>query len=284
MRSAVPEHVGDIRAGLGEGPIWDASRNRLIWIDIRHHRLYTTDVASGDTMQRDLPGAPGCVALAEDGALVLGIGQQLLTMTVAGSFQEIAALPAASIGRFNDGKPDAAGRFWVGTATSDGHYECSLWRHAAGQGFNQMAAGISMSNGLGWSPDGTIMYYVDSMTHRIDVFDYDAATGSVSDRRPWASLPDGQLPDGLCVDADGCVWLAVWGQSCVICFGPNGTEEQRIKVPTPLVTSCAFGGQDYKTLFITTACEDNDDPHAGRLFAVDTGSAGLPPDRIKLAL
>lgn len=283
MNNAIPEHVGEIRAGLGEGPVWDASRNQLVWIDIERHRLYTTDVASGDTTHRNLPDAPGCVALSEGGALVLGIGQQLLAIDAGEGLQEIAALPPGSIGRFNDGKPDAAGRFWVGTATSDGHYGCSLWQHVSGQGFDQMAADISMSNGLGWSPDGTKLYYVDSMTHRIDVFDYDVATGSVSNRQPWAFLPDGQLPDGLCVDADGCVWLAVWGQSCVICFGPNGAEEQRIAVPTPLVTSCAFGAQDYRTLFITTACEDDDDPHAGRLFAVDTGSRGLPPNRIRLA-
>lgn len=282
MNSATVEQVGDMRADLGESPVWDAAQNRLIWIDIRLHRLYTTDVTSGETTHRDLPGSPGCVALTEQGGLLLAIGQDLLTYRADGDLRTIASLPTASIGRFNDGKPDALGRFWVGTATLEGHADCGLWQFEAGRGFAEMAPGVSMSNGLGWSPDGSRMYYVDSMCPRIDAFDYDAETGHVSGRRPWALLSEGSLPDGLCVDAEGCVWLAVWGQSMVICFGPDGTEVGRIAVPTPLVTSCAFGGADLSTLFITTACEDEGDPFAGRLFAIEPGAKGLPPNRVKV--
>ncbi len=282
MNGATVEQVGEVRAGLGEGPVWDALRNRLIWIDIRLHRLYTTDVASGETTQRDLPGAPGCVALTDADELLLAIGQDLVAMSKQGDLRAIASLPEQSVGRFNDGKPDAAGRLWVGTATAEGHWNAGLWRYEAGWEFAEMAPGVSMSNGLGWSPDGSRLYYADSMTHRIDIFHYDEDTGSLAGRRPWVSLPEAYLPDGLCVDEQGCVWLAVWGQSTVICFAPDGAELGRIRVPTPLVTSCAFGGADLGTLFITTACDDESDPHAGRLFAVDTGAKGLPPNRVRL--
>lgn len=282
MNGAKVEQVGDVRAGLGEGPVWDAAQGRLIWIDIRLHRLYATDMASHKTTHRDLPGAPGCVALTGTGEVLLAIGQDLVTLSDQGDLRTIASLRSGSVGRFNDGKPDASGRFWVGTATDEGHADCGLWRFEAGRGFAEMAPGVSMSNGLGWNADGSRMFYVDSMSPRIDVFDYDAVTGTVSDRRPWVSLPEEYLPDGLCVDAEGCVWLAVWGQGAVICFAPDGAELGRIAVPTPLVTSCAFGGADLGTLFITTACEDEDDPHAGRLFAVDVGAKGLPLSWVKL--
>lgn len=282
MNEASVEQVGEVRAGLGEGPVWDAEQNRLIWIDIRLSRLYATDVASGETTHRDLPGAPGCVALVQGGGVVLAIGQDLVMIAEDGAARTIVSLPTSTVGRFNDGKPDAAGRFWVGTAMAEGQSDCGLWRFDATGGFAELAPGVSMSNGLGWSPDGTLMYYVDTMTRRIDVFDYDVGTGMVSGRRPWVSLPEDHLPDGLCVDAEGCVWLAVWGQSGVMCFAPDGALDRRIAVPTPLITSCAFGGPDLGTLFITTACEDESDPYAGQLFAVDTGAKGLPPERVRL--
>jgi sugar lactone lactonase YvrE len=97
------------------------------------------------------------------------------------------------------------------------------------------------------------------------------------------TLPDGQLPDGLCVDTAGCVWLAVWGQSCIFCLTPEGDAAGRVEVPTPLVTSCAFGGPDYRTLFMTTASEDDSDPFAGRLFAADVGAQGAPPAKLRLS-
>jgi sugar lactone lactonase YvrE len=283
MDKATVEQVGEVQAGLGEGPVWDAARDRLIWIDIRLKRLYETNIASGETTHRDLPDAPGCVTLTETSDLLLAMGQDLVTLSEEGDLRPVASLPTGSTGRFNDGKPDAMGRFWIGTATAEGAWDCGLWRFAAGQGFAEMAPGVSMSNGLGWSPDGSRMYYVDSMTHRVDVFDYDATTGAVSGRTPWVTLPEGQLPDGLYVDAQGCVWLAVWGQSTVICIAPDGTEAGRIAMPTPLITSCAFGGADYGTLFVTTAREDDTDPQAGRLFAVETGAKGVPPNRVRLA-
>lgn len=279
-RSAEP--VGALRAGLGEGPVWDDGAGLLRWIDIRLCRLYATDITTGETTFRDLPGSPGCAALTEDGAVLLAIGQALLVMSENGDLRQVAALPPGRPGRFNDGKPDAAGRFWVGTATAEGHFDCGLWCHDPDAGFSQRLPGISMSNGLGWSPDRTRMYYVDSVTQRLDVLDHDPETGGISGRRMLCTLPGDQLPDGLSVDAAGGIWLAVWGGGCVLHLSPDGRELGRIPLPTPLVTSCAFGGPGYRTLFITTASENEADPHAGRLFAADVGVAGTAPDRVRL--
>lgn len=274
--------VGTFRADLGEGPLWDSENNRLVWVDIGLCRLNFTDPDTGETTERELPGSPGSVALTDGGEILLAIGQELVVLSNAGKLRTIARLPACSVGRFNDGAPDAKGRFWVGTATLEGHFDCGLWRYDAAHGFRQEVPHVSMSNGIGWSPDGRRMYYVDSLCHRVDALDFDAEAGVASDRRPFAALPDGQLPDGLCVDDAGCVWLAVWGQSCVICFSPDGGEVGRITLPTPLVTSCAFGGADFATLYVTTASEDDDDPYAGRLFAADVGARGLTVGRVRL--
>lgn len=272
--------VGRVRAGLGEGPVWDAAHGRLIWIDIRLNRLYFTQVDTGKTTHRDLPGSPGCAALTRDGDIVVAIGQALVRLTDGGGTRTIAALPPGNAGRFNDGKPDAAGRLWVGTATADGSFDCALWRFDPVQGFARQVTAVSMSNGLGWSRDGRRMYYVDSLTHRVDVLDHDPRAGRLSGRRPLAHVPEDQLPDGLCVDAEGGIWLAVWGGGCVLHLSPDGKVVGRVDLPTPLVTSCAFGGRDLKTLYITTARENDDDRAAGRLFAADVGAAGAPPGRI----
>lgn len=282
MTRTAAEPVGGLRAGLGEGPVWDDAAGILRWIDIRLCRLYATDIRTGETTFRELPGSPGCAALTEGGDILLAIGQALCVMTENGDLRRIAALPPGMPGRFNDGKPDAAGRFWVGTATDEGHFDCALWCHDPVAGFSQRLAGISMSNGIGWSPDRRRIYHVDSVAQRLDALEHDPETGTIGQRRAICTLTGDQLPDGLCVDATGDIWLAVWGGACVLHLSPEGRELGRVCLPTTLVTSCAFGGPGYRTLFITTAAQDADDPHAGRLFAADVGVAGTPPEKVRL--
>lgn len=276
------EPVGQIRAGLGEGPVWDGANDRLLWIDIRLERLHATKIGTGETSVLDLPEAPGCVALTREGPLIVAMGQAIVALSADGTPTELARLPEGSAGRFNDGKPDAAGRFWVGTATTEGEGDCALWRFDPGADPSPQVRGVAMSNGLGWAPDGRRLYYVDSLTRRLDVFDFDPQGGGLSRRRPLIRLPEGQLPDGLCVDAEGGIWLAVWGGSCVLHLSPGGEILGRVDLPTPLATSCAFGGRDLGTLFVTTANEDDGDPLAGHLFAADVGVCGMAPDRARL--
>lgn len=282
MQSHVAHTVGPIRAQLGEGPIWDDAGARLLWIDIRRARLYATQTGTGETSFIDLPGSPGCIALTREGPLVVAIGQEILAIADDGTLTQVARLPERSPGRFNDGKPDAMGGFWVGTASQEGDATCALWRFDPAEGFSCRLPGVAMSNGLGWSPDGAQFYFVDSLSGRLDVFDHDPRSCRLDRRRPLLSLPEGQLPDGLCVDAGGEIWLAVWGGACVLHLSPTGRLLGKVDLPTPLVTSCAFGGPGLGTLFITTARENDADPDAGRLFACDVGRRGMLPDLVRL--
>lgn len=269
-----PEVIGPHRAGLGEGPLWRAESARLMWIDIRGAALLQTDPGSGQTQVTPLPESPGAVALSDRG-VIWAIGQALVA-----EGREVARLPPGQPGRFNDGKADAAGRFWVGTANAKWRADCTLWRYDGA--FVPVLPGVTMSNGLGWSPDGRTFYYVDTGTLCLDAFDC-APDGGLSRRRTLLRLPAGHLPDGLSVDAAGRIWLALWGGGCVLCVTPDGRVDRRLDLPVPLVTSCAFGGDDLRTLFITTAQSDGTPgPLEGALFAVDAGAQGLPPARVSL--
>jgi sugar lactone lactonase YvrE len=159
----------------------------------------------------------------------------------------------------------------------------SLYRIDADLSVTTLFAGVGISNGLGWSPDATSMYYIDSPTRRIDVIDYDLATGAVEHRRPLIEVgADEGLPDGMTVDADGCLWVAFWGGSCVRRYDPGGHLMRDVELPVSLVTSCTFGGKDLDQLFITTASMGLNDservaqPLAGAVFRIDPGTRGTP--------
>jgi sugar lactone lactonase YvrE len=178
----------------------------------------------------------------------------------------------------DSGVCDAAGRFWVGSmALAETPGAAALYRFAD-RSLESMVDGVTLSNGLGWSPDGTRMYYVDSPTYRIDVFDYDVAAGTAANRRPFVELEraDG-IPDGVAVDDEGGVWLALWGGSCVRRYSSAGGLEEVVDVPAAHVTACCFGGDDGRSLFITSAEPD------GRLFVVENaGVSGRPSSRFQL--
>lgn len=268
------EPVGPARAALGEGPLWDGGTGTLLWIDIRGARLNRTDPATGTTASTPLPEAPGAVALTARGPMV-AMGQALV---IGGETH--ARLPPGHPGRFNDGKADPAGRLWIGTANAEGRADCALWRHDGG--WVPVLSGITMSNGLGWSGDGRRFHYVDTGTGCLETFAC-SAEGALSDRRTLLRLPAGHLPDGLSVDTLGRIWLAVWGGGCVLCVTPEGRIDRRIDLPTPLVTSCAFGDGDLGTLYITTARPDGvAGPLDGALLAVRTGAEGVPVAQVTL--
>ena len=280
--------LGTIRAELGESPVWDAAARKLRWLDILGEKLLATDPRTGETEAVALGRRPGSIALSDGDGLLVASDRELLLSRPDGTGAAIATLPPDRPGRCNDGKPDAAGRFWVGTASPTGAADAHLYRFAAGAAPHPVLDGIAMSNGLGWSPDNRVFYYVDTATRRLDAFAFDLAAGTLSGRRPLLELPRGQLPDGLAVDAAGRIWLAVWGGSCVLVVSPAGEIEAQVELPTPRVSSCAFGGPGLTTLFVTTAQEGMSpaermaDPLAGALFAVETGVPGLPPNRVAL--
>jgi sugar lactone lactonase YvrE len=191
--------------------------------------------------------------------------------------------------QLNDGKADPQGRFWAGTKHLEGEHAIgSLYRLGRDGRAVRVLDGLTVSNGLGWSPDGATMYHVDSPTRRVDAYAFDPATGAVEGRRELVSFPpDAGLPDGLTVDEDGHLWVAFWGGGALRRVAPDGRVVEEIAMPASLVTSCAFGGEDGGDLFVTSArvgltdAELRDRPLAGAVFRLRPGvrgPAGIPFD------
>jgi sugar lactone lactonase YvrE len=181
----------------------------------------------------------------------------------------------------NDGRCDAAGRFWAGTMATDGRRGAgALYRLEQGRAVERMVEGVSISNGIDWSLDGRLMYYIDTPEDRVDVFDFDPDTGSIANRRLFAKIEGGGHPDGMTVDAEGGLWVALWGGSRVAHLLPDGTPDGGVELPVAQVSSCCFGGSDLRDLYITTAWEhlaaERREPHAGSLFRARPGVAGQP--------
>lgn len=267
---------------LGEGPIWDARRQRLIWIDIFGQTVHIADPDGRLRQSLSVPVMPGTAIPADDGRILLATEDGFALLDDSGGLEilgdELAQMPDH---RFNDGKTDPAGRVVVGTLSLSGRPNSSAlfaWDPVAG--LRSLVAGVSLSNGLGWSPDGATMYYVDTPSGRVDAFDYDVESGTVSRRRPFAVIDGPGAPDGLTVDDDGGVWVAEYGGGRVIRFAPDGRTDATVVVPAPHVTSCCFGGDGGATLFITTASIDippeerHRRPAAGMLHRADVGRTG----------
>lgn len=280
----VVEVVVAANAELGEGPVWDSRSGRLAWVDILGRRIHATDPRTGDTESIDVPldvgaivprAAGGFVAALQDGFWVVGDGPT----------RRIATVPEAGPGlRFNDGKCDANGRFWAGTMAYD---EASgmgcLYRLDTDGTVVRVLEGVTVSNGLAWSHDGRTMYYNDSPTQRVDAFSYAPATGEIADRRTVIDFPaELGSPDGMTIDADGGLWIALWGGSAVHRY-LDGRLDRVITLPVSQPTSCAFGGPDLDELYVTSAWKGlsaearRAQPFAGALFRMRPGVRGVPP-------
>jgi len=260
------ERVLDARAELGEGARWDARTSSLLWVDILRGELHRFDPASGRDVVRAVGRHIGAVAPRKRGGWVAAVREGFVTL-------------------HEDGREDRAGRFWADSL----HYDHSagkaaLFRLDADGSARPMVEGLWLGNGLDWSPDDRFFYLVDTLHHRVDVFDFDLATGELSARRPFLDVPKDQgHPDGLTVDSDGCLWVALFGGGGVQRYTPDGRLAARVEVPgVEQITSCGFGGTALDTLYVTTARENlraealARQPHAGGLFAVRAGVRGQP--------
>ena len=272
-------------AVLGEGPVWDAARQRLWWVDIERCELHSLDPAANEDRVWKLPHRIGFAVPTTRGNLIVGTQRGLARFAPdSGALTPFAdpekELPA---NRFNDAKCDPAGRLWAGTmAISEEPGRGSLYRVDAPLSIARMVENVSISNGLAWSLDGRTMFYIDSPTRRVDGFDFDPASGALANRRTVIEVADG-FPDGMCIDAAGNLWVALWGGWGVACFDPRtGMQVAKIEVPVADVTSCCFGGDEWDELFITTASRDLDvagharQPLAGSIFVAKLGVAGPP--------
>lgn len=220
------------------------------------------------------------VAAREAGGLVLAARDGFLSLDlVTGAVSLLAAVEADRPGnRMNDAACDRAGRMFAGTKAEDDTWGAgALYRLDPDHGLSTVLSGVTISNGIGWSPDEGLMYYVDSPTRRVDVLDYDPATGAAVSRRPFAEIPGGNaMPDGLTVDADGGVWVALWDGGAVLRYDPRGRVTAVVTVPVPRPTSCAFGGPGLDVLYITAAAGPGRDGRGGSLLACRPGPVGLP--------
>jgi sugar lactone lactonase YvrE len=273
------EVVLETTAVLGEGPIWDPRTSTLRWVDIERGEVHRFDPAPGTDTFFTVGEKVGTVAVRAAGGLVLATASGLYTCLDNGGqltrLHEITTDPPG--GRCNDGKADPWGRFWAGTmGQDDAENAGALYRLDPDHQLHTMVSNVGVSNGLGWSPDGTTMYYIDTQTGGVDAFDHDPSSGAIENRRRLADIDRG-WPDGLTVDADGCLWVALWDGWGIRRYTPDGRLLTTVEIPAQRVTSCAFGGT---TLYITTArigVEDfTDQPNAGSLFAIEPGVAGLP--------
>jgi sugar lactone lactonase YvrE len=283
MKRWLAELVLDAHADLGEGPLWDARTSELLWVDIMAGLVHRYDPAAGTDVAVDVgqpvgavvPRAAGGYALAvRDGFAVADTHVDDIRL-VAPIDQDRPEL------RMNDGACDSSGHFWAGTMHLDEVADAgSLYRLAPDGHVETMLGNVTVSNGIGWSPDDTVMYYADTATLGVDAFDYDAASGAISSRRRIVTIEQGAgAPDGLAVDEDGCIWIALWEGGAVRRYSPAGTLEGIVNVPVARVTKPAFGGAALDELYITTAMPDAPDakqPHAGGIFLADPGVHGLP--------
>jgi len=277
--------VNETRAVLGEGPVWH--EGKLYWVDIEGCKVLVHDPGTGQDAAFELPERVGCVwPVAGGGRLVCGLQSGLAFLDLESGELEAIADPEARLPRtrFNDGKCDPRGRFWAGTMDMEETAPLgSLYMLAAGREPRRQWGDITVANGLAWDPDGETFYYIDSPTREVAAFDYDAESGEISNRRAIVAIPDGEgFPDGMTIDAEGKLWIALWQGWGVVRYDPKtGERLGKIDLPVEKVTSCTFGGADLDQLYITTArigleaAALEAQPFAGGLFKVDPGVAGL---------
>lgn len=281
-----------IEAKLGEGALWDDRLQRLLWINIPCGEIHVFDPSKGsDSIVCSLATSIGTVVQRERGGLLAAAGDGFRFVDEAGGASTLVCSPERHrpTNRFNDGKCDPAGRMWAGTMDNAeaARGAGSLYCLDGDMTCRRMEEGVTISNGIAWSPDGKTMYYTDTPTHVIWAYDYDNGTGSIKNRRVCVEIANGEGgPDGFTVDAEGTLWVAQWGGWQVGRYDPlTGRKLGQISVPAAHVSSCALGGANLDTLYITTARKGISDdeltnqPLAGCLFAAKVDATGMKANR-----
>ena len=280
------ELVIDAKAMLGEGSIWHPGEKKLYWIDIEGKALHIYDPSTNKDKQYDVGERVGTVVPVKRGGVLVALQNGIHEMDLnTGQLKLVVnPLPDANM-RFNDGKCDPSGRFWVGSMALDSRRKgAALYRLDSDKSIHEMLDSVTISNGIVWTSDKKTMYYNDTPTMTVQAFDYNDKTGGISNRRIAIKIPRGSgAPDGMTIDSEDKLWIALWGGNAVGRFDPlTGELMQKINVPAPNVSSCTFGGEDLKTLYITTARAWVKDeklaefPLSGGLFAVKTEVKGVP--------
>ncbi|WP_347058542.1 SMP-30/gluconolactonase/LRE family protein [Blastococcus sp. HT6-30] len=265
----------------GEGPVWSSSWGGLRWVDMLAGDVLGL-LPDGGVSRLHVGEVAACVRPRAGGGAVLGIERGFALEGPDGSVTALPPVWSDSSVRMNEGGCDPDGRFWCGSMAYDqAPGAASMYRLDPDGTVREAFGGLTVSNGLEWSPDGSLAYYADTATHRIDVFDYDRDTG-LTGRRPFVRFPDDGNPDGLTVDSAGGVWVALYGSGAVHRYDADGRLDGVVELPASQVTACTLGGPDLDRLFVTTSRENlapDAEPPAGAVFVADVGVRGLPVRR-----
>jgi sugar lactone lactonase YvrE len=289
--SCVLACVLDVRASLGECPLWSVAEQALYWIDIEAPSLNRFDPSTGRNVATPMPESIGSCALREAGGFVVALRSGIWLCDAQGSLERrIAAAPYdPAHHRFNDGRCDPQGRFVVGTMNERRDADdAALYRLDPDGALTRLFGGITISNGLAWSPDGRTMYHADTPTRSVRAFDYDAAAGTPTHPRTFVQWSgEGERPDGGAVDSAGNYWSAHYRGGKVVQIAPGGTVLAEYPLAAMCPTMCAFGGPDLRTLYVTTARRMRDAaelarlPRSGGLFAMRVDVPGMPETRFR---
>jgi len=269
---------------LGEGPLWSVEEQAIYWVDIDGKKIQRFYPETGKYDSFDVPVKVCLMAFREKGGLICGTEDGFYFWNIETQKMDFITNPekGKKKARFNDGKVDRKGRLWAGTMTFEGATS-ALYRMNPDLNVKKMVPEITISNGIGWSPDDSIMYFVDSLRYVINAFDYDLPTGTISNQQPFVQMDaDFGIPDGLTVDSEGYVWCAIYGAWKVMRYDPLGNIAAEIRMPVSQPSSCMFGGKELNELYITSISEglsEEDkvkEPMAGDLFMIKTDIQGLP--------
>lgn len=270
---------------LGEGPVWDYRFGVLYWVDILKGNVQAFEYASGTNRVLPMGSFTGAVVPTTGSSLLVALQNQIALLDPATGKLETFCEPepGRASHRFNDGKCDPLGQFWIGSTEVDHQNPTgALYRVSSDGSFEVILDQVHISNGLAWSPDSTRMYFIDSPTQKVKAFDFSEEKGVLSNESVALNLTEEKgVPDGMCIDTEGNLWVAFYGGGKVACFDPeNGKCLDEIKVPAKNTTSCCFGGPELDELFITTA--KRDDPQGGGLYRYKPGVSGPKVDLFRL--
>ena len=279
--------IGEQTDILGECPLWNEREQALYWVDIRRPAIRRFDYPSGRIDTWPMPDLIGSIAFCVDGRLLVALPDRIALFDPAtAGLEPFVAAPRVDGHRFNDGRVDHQGRFWAGTMHNVTRApEGVLYVLDERRELSPQRSGICIPNSLGWSPDGRTMYFADSLRYAIFAYDFDAASGAMSNERVFAASQKPAFADGSAVDAEGFLWNAEFNGWRIVRYAPDGRIDRVIKVPTHRPTCCAFGGPNLDILYITTASQQMTaeelakQPFAGSLLAIDAGVRGLPEPR-----
>jgi len=291
MKVLTAEHLFHVQNLLGEGPLWHPLQNRLYWVDIHNGDLYQSDERLESFHKTHFNCKISALGFRKKGGFIFATDRGFAFWDEGQADLDYFWNPLPQDRRnvrLNDGKVDPAGRFWAGSMDTQNALG-ELYRIDLDGSQHTLLHNLGISNGLGWSPDCKTMYTTDSFRFRIYAFDYDLGSGDISNQRVFVKLPRDEtetVPDGLCVDAEGCIWSAHWNGWRVIRYDPKGKPILQVDIPAQRVTSCCFGGKNLSTLYITTAQEGlsnaalEKQPYAGDVFICQTNTQGQPANFI----